>query len=158
MFLIYRKALEILSVEKDEVTSLTLQAQSFCDAVANQFIKFSNVIKINQRHQRNDFDNKRKTGTDMRTKNLLKHPEVKDIVTKAVAGVDGDAYIIGDSEWADGTQSDVLYVPKDESLGHAPIIIEINQALYLSLSEVPDITCVGYFLYQCNKWHPNEAP
>jgi hypothetical protein len=56
----------------------------------------------------------------MTTKNLLKHPEVKDIVTKAVAGVDGDAYIIGDSEWADGTQADVLYAPKDESPGACP--------------------------------------
>lgn len=28
----------------------------------------------------------------MTTKNLLKHPEVKDIVTKAVTGVDCNAY------------------------------------------------------------------
>ncbi|KAG0179400.1 hypothetical protein DFQ28_003345, partial [Apophysomyces sp. BC1034] len=42
---IYRKALEILSVEKDEKTSLTLQAQSFCDAVASQFTK---ILKCNQ--------------------------------------------------------------------------------------------------------------
>ncbi|KAI9490089.1 hypothetical protein BDB00DRAFT_839558 [Zychaea mexicana] len=68
-------------------------------------------------------------GTDTTTKNLLKHPEVKDIVTKAVAGVDGDAYIIGDSEWADGTQSDVLYAPKDESLRHAPIIVEVQHSV-----------------------------
>jgi hypothetical protein len=71
----------------------------------------------------------RRPGTDLTTKNLLKHPEVKDIVTKAVAGVDGDAYIIGDSEWADGTQSDVLYAPKDESLGHAPIIVEVQHSV-----------------------------
>ncbi|KAI9490092.1 hypothetical protein BDB00DRAFT_750093, partial [Zychaea mexicana] len=92
----------------------------------------------------------RRLGTDTTTKNLLKHPEVKDIVTKAVAGVDGDAYIIGDSEWADGTQSDVLYAPKDESLGHAPIIVEVQHSvLYLSLLEVPNITCISCFLYQC---------
>jgi hypothetical protein len=59
----------------------------------------------------------------------LKHPEVKDVVTKAVAGVDGDAYILGDSEWADGTQSDVLYVPKDEALGHAPIIVDVQHSV-----------------------------
>ncbi|KAI8640885.1 hypothetical protein BD408DRAFT_329517, partial [Parasitella parasitica] len=52
-----------------------------------------------------------------------------DIVTKVVAGVEGDAYIIGDSEWADGTQSDVLYAPKDESLGHAPIIVEVQHSV-----------------------------
>ncbi|KAI8984194.1 hypothetical protein BDF20DRAFT_799690, partial [Mycotypha africana] len=59
------------------------------------------------------------------TRNLLKYPKVKDIVTKAVAGVDGDAYVIGDSERADGSQSDVLYVPLNELLGHAPIIVEV---------------------------------
>jgi hypothetical protein len=58
----------------------------------------------------------------------LKHPEVKDIVTKAVAGIDGDAYIIGDSEWADGAQSEVLCAPKDESLGDAPIIVEVQHS------------------------------
>ncbi|KAI9031026.1 hypothetical protein CLU79DRAFT_870230, partial [Phycomyces nitens] len=68
-------------------------------------------------------------GTDMTTKNLLKHPEVKDIVTKAVAGVDGDAHIIEYSEWADGTQSDVLYASRDESLGHAPIIVEVHHSV-----------------------------
>ncbi|KAI7861817.1 hypothetical protein BDF14DRAFT_1863551 [Spinellus fusiger] len=89
-------------------------------------------------------------GTDMTTKNLLKHPEVKDIVTKAVAGVDGNAYIIGDSGWADNTQSDVLYAPKDESLGHAPIIVKVQHSV--------NFACIGCFLYQCNKWHPNQAP
>lgn len=65
----------------------------------------------------------------MTTKNLLKHPEVKAIVTKAVAGVDSNAYIIGDSEWADGTQSDVLYAPKDESLVHTPVIVEVQHSV-----------------------------
>lgn len=52
----------------------------------------------------------------MTTKNLLKHPEVKDIVTKAVAGVDGDAYIIGDSEW---TTHNLMYymLPRMNHLG-----------------------------------------
>ncbi|KAI7868017.1 hypothetical protein BDF14DRAFT_1798803 [Spinellus fusiger] len=88
----------------------------------------------------------RRPGTDITTKNLLKHPEVKDIVTKAVA----------DSEWADDTQSDVLYAPKDKSLGHAPIIVEVQHSVNFAF--VPNITCVGCFLYQCNKWHPNQAP
>lgn len=42
---IYRKALELLSVEKDEATSLTLKAQSFCGAVASQFTK---ILKCNE--------------------------------------------------------------------------------------------------------------
>ncbi|CEI96926.1 hypothetical protein RMCBS344292_11069 [Rhizopus microsporus] len=42
---IYKKTLELLSVQKDETTSLTLQAQSFCDAVASQFTK---ILKCSQ--------------------------------------------------------------------------------------------------------------
>lgn len=57
------------------------------------------------------------------------YPEVKDVVTKAVAGVDGNAYIIGGPEWADGTQSEVLYAPKNDSLGHAPIIVEVQYSV-----------------------------
>lgn len=40
-----KKTLELLSVEKDETISLTLQAQSFCDAVANQLTK---ILKCSQ--------------------------------------------------------------------------------------------------------------
>ncbi len=36
---IYKKALEVLSAEKNETTSLTLQAQSFCDVMVSQFAK-----------------------------------------------------------------------------------------------------------------------
>lgn len=71
----------------------------------------------------------RRPGTDMTTKNLLKHPEVKDIVTKAIVRVEGNVYINGDPEWADGTQSDVLYAPEDESIGHAPIIVEVQHSV-----------------------------
>lgn len=62
---IYKKALELLSVQKDETISLTLQAQSFCDAVASQFTKSSSVVKINRRHQRSDFDSMRKMGYNL---------------------------------------------------------------------------------------------
>ncbi|KAI9355840.1 hypothetical protein BD770DRAFT_296690, partial [Pilaira anomala] len=71
----------------------------------------------------------RRPGTDKTTKNLLKHPEAKNIVTRVIIGVDGNAYINGDSEWADGTQSDALYALKDESLGHAPIIVEVQHSV-----------------------------
>ncbi|RCI02566.1 hypothetical protein CU098_011372 [Rhizopus stolonifer] len=57
---IYRKALGILSDEKDKTISLILQAQSFCDAVANQFTK---ILKCSQ----DQSDNMRKTGFDLRT-------------------------------------------------------------------------------------------
>ncbi|KAL0086084.1 hypothetical protein F4703DRAFT_1916471 [Phycomyces blakesleeanus] len=51
----------------------------------------------------------RRQGTDMTTKNLLEHPEVKDI--------------------AGGTQSYVLYAPKVESPGNSPIIIEVQHSV-----------------------------
>ena len=43
--------------------------------------------------------------------------------------VDGDAYINRDSDWTDGTQSDVVYAPKNESLGHASIIVEVQHSV-----------------------------
>ncbi|CEP18827.1 hypothetical protein [Parasitella parasitica] len=96
----------------------------------------------------------------MTTKNLLKHQEVKDIVTKAVSGVDGNAYIIGDSEWADGTKSDVypstlpcamdvhcdLWARQCHIINHASAKKWIGSALHpftaLSLLSVDQETCL----------------
>ena len=51
---------------------------------------------------------------------------MKSIITKAIVDIDGDAYRIGDAEWDDGTRSDVLYEPVNESLQQPPIIVEVQ--------------------------------
>lgn len=37
----------------------------------------------------------------------------------------------GESEWSDGTRSDALYIPKNEVLQHASIIIEVKHTVNL---------------------------
>ena len=69
--------------------------------------------------------------------------------------------LINDAEWADGTQSDILYTPKEALPEHAPIIVEvqhtvnfafINRAiryiLHTGLPKIQDAACVGYLLHQ----------
>ncbi|KAI9260169.1 hypothetical protein BY458DRAFT_491821 [Sporodiniella umbellata] len=50
----------------------------------------------------------RRLGTDMITRNL-KHPNAKDILIKAIIGVDGNVYRNESIEWVEDTQSNVLY-------------------------------------------------
>lgn len=69
--------------------------------------------------------NRKWPGTDQTSKFILKHHDVKSIVTKAIVDIDGDAYRIGDAKWVDGTGSDVLYKPVNESLQQPPIIVDV---------------------------------
>ncbi|KAG2218893.1 hypothetical protein INT45_007620 [Circinella minor] len=74
--------------------------------------------------------NKHRPGTDETRKTILKHPIVKiSLRTVAILDVIGDNYRVGDTEWPDGTRSDVLYELLDRSLKQAPIIIEVQRTV-----------------------------
>ncbi|KAG1126590.1 hypothetical protein G6F42_007666 [Rhizopus arrhizus] len=65
-------------------------------------------------------------GSDQMSKFVLKHPDVKNIITRTLMDTSGDAYRIGDAEWDHGLRSDVLYEPMHVSLDQPPIIVEVQ--------------------------------
>ncbi|ORX48829.1 hypothetical protein DM01DRAFT_1274071, partial [Hesseltinella vesiculosa] len=65
-------------------------------------------------------------GFDLASKNLLKHQDVKDIVTRAVVSTAGEMYSLGDTNWPYGSTSDVVNASQHQLLDHPPIIIEVQ--------------------------------
>ncbi|KAI9018793.1 hypothetical protein CLU79DRAFT_795300 [Phycomyces nitens] len=65
-------------------------------------------------------------GSDQMSKFILKHPDVKNIITITLMNTNGDAYRIGDAEWDHSLRSDVVYEPMHVSLDQPPIIVEIQ--------------------------------
>ncbi|CEP12604.1 hypothetical protein [Parasitella parasitica] len=65
-------------------------------------------------------------GSDLMSKFVLKHSDVKNIITRTLMDTNGDAYRIGDAEWDHGLRSDIVYEPMDVSLDQPPIIVEVQ--------------------------------
>ncbi|KAI8977227.1 hypothetical protein BDF20DRAFT_820962, partial [Mycotypha africana] len=65
-------------------------------------------------------------GSDQVSKFVLKHPDVRSIITRALMDTNGDAYRIGDSKWDHGLRSDVVYEPMHVSFDQPPIIVEVQ--------------------------------
>ncbi|CEG69950.1 hypothetical protein RMATCC62417_05934 [Rhizopus microsporus] len=65
-------------------------------------------------------------GSDQMSKFVLKHSDVKNIITRTLMDTNGDAYRIGDAEWDHGLRSDVVYEPMHVSLDQPPIIVEVQ--------------------------------
>ncbi|KAL7315852.1 hypothetical protein PS15m_005022 [Mucor circinelloides] len=65
-------------------------------------------------------------GSDQLSKFFLKHPDVKNIITRTLVDTNGDAYRIGDAEWDHGLRSDVVYEPIHVSSDQPPIVIEVQ--------------------------------
>ncbi|KAG1135549.1 hypothetical protein G6F37_012518 [Rhizopus arrhizus] len=62
-------------------------------------------------------------GTDLMSKIVARNPKVINIITKALNNSQ-DEYIVAESEWNDGTRSDLVLEPQSQNL--SPIIIEFQ--------------------------------
>lgn len=91
-------------------------------------------------------------GTDQTSKFILKHHDVKCIVTKSIVDIDGDAYRIGDAEWDDGIKSNILYEPVNESLQQPPIIVEVQTTVDAEFMNRAVHYCV--MAYRATKSYP----
>jgi hypothetical protein len=58
-------------------------------------------------------------------KAVTRNPRVINIITKALNNTEND-YIVAESEWANGTRSDLVLAPKCVSSGLPPIIVEFQ--------------------------------
>lgn len=59
------------------------------------------------------------------SKAIIQDPTVINYITTTLANTQND-YHVGNSEWSDGTRSDVVLEPKSSVLNLPPIIVEIQ--------------------------------
>lgn len=73
-----------------------------------------------------NLSNSTRPGTDRISKEVTRHPDVINIITKAILNVENE-FITDSTNWPNGTHSDVLLIPKCMDSGLPPIIIKFQQ-------------------------------
>ncbi|GAA5816547.1 hypothetical protein MFLAVUS_010077 [Mucor flavus] len=67
-------------------------------------------------------------GTDLMSKMVVRNPDVVNIITRTLVNSQ-DEYVLGESEWNDGTRSDLVLEPKTPFLDLLPIVIEFQHTV-----------------------------
>jgi hypothetical protein len=72
--------------------------------------------------------NSLRPGTDLMSKIVVRNPIIVNIITKTLLNSQ-DEYIPGESEWDDGTRSDLVLEPKTPLLHLPPIVVEFQHTV-----------------------------
>lgn len=82
------------------------------------------------------------------SKAIIQDPTVVNYITKTLTNTENDCFV-GNSEWNNGTHSDVVLEPKSSDLGLSPIIVEIQQKVDKAFMK----RVIGYCLQAFKKYN-----
>lgn len=68
-------------------------------------------------------------GTDRMSKAVARNPQVIDLIASSIFNVQAGIYRVDESEWANGTRSDLVLIPEVIKVEQRPLIVEFQKTV-----------------------------